>query len=179
MSQTEKQLLWYLSNRDRISASNKTKTKNKLKIRKICGICKKYFLSDRRDRRYCSTGCSKKADKLRTLTFGKTHKKEKCLYDKLYTKENKERRYITGRRGHLRRKYGISLEDYTFMFNSQNGKCAICDRSGRDLAIDHDHITGKIRGLLCFACNTSLGKFNDDVSVLQRAINYLTIGLAK
>lgn len=77
----------------------------------------------------------------------------------------------------LRKQFGITLEDYNQMFNNQNGCCAICNKHQGEfkkaLAVDHNHSTGKIRGLLCFKCNTFLGKANDDVNVLSNAIKYL------
>jgi len=73
--------------------------------------------------------------------------------------------------------YGITLDDYNKMFAEQEGKCSICGThvcsTGRALAVDHDHETGKVRGLLCANCNTALGKFNDDVELLKKAIDYL------
>lgn len=75
-----------------------------------------------------------------------------------------------------KRKYGISLEEYNKILMTQNGVCAICGEkcsSGRNLAIDHCHSTGVIRGLLCGNCNLSIGKFKDSISILQNAINYL------
>ena len=58
---------------------------------------------------------------------------------------------------------------------SQGNSCAICGAKpkGRRLAVDHDHKTGKIRGLLCMPCNTALGKFRDDPKLLRKAIKYL------
>lgn len=80
------------------------------------------------------------------------------------------------------RLYGISFEDYSQKAEEQDNCCAICGQreSDRDangkvkaLAVDHDHATGQIRGLLCQACNTGLGKFKDDPLVLAKAIAYL------
>ncbi len=76
----------------------------------------------------------------------------------------------------LKSKWGLSLEDYDNMLQKQNGVCAICFekcRSGRRLAIDHCHKTGKIRGLLCGECNNGIGKLKDDPDLLRRAIKYL------
>ncbi len=77
----------------------------------------------------------------------------------------------------LMKLYGITLDDYNKMFAEQEGKCSICGThqcaTGRALAVDHDHETGKVRGLLCSNCNTALGKFNDDVELLKKAIDYL------
>ena len=73
---------------------------------------------------------------------------------------------------HLKTKYGLSQADYDIMMEHQNNGCAICG-STEKLHIDHDHVTGKIRGLLCYSCNVSLGHFRDDTMVLKRAIEYL------
>lgn len=78
---------------------------------------------------------------------------------------------------HLRRSYGITIKDYDKMFESQGGTCAICGRpetaKGRSLAVDHSHDTGEVRGLLCHACNTSIGKFRENREWLLKAIKYL------
>lgn len=86
-------------------------------------------------------------------------------------------------RGHmLRIKYGITHEQYNQMHKSQNGVCRICkqvetrkNRRGeiRLLAIDHDHVTGRIRALLCSSCNCGIGYFRDDVKLLRAAARYL------
>lgn len=68
--------------------------------------------------------------------------------------------------------YGITPDDYECMFNEQNGLCAICKEAPPD-AIDHDHSTGKVRGLLCRHCNWGLGHFKDNQSFLESAISYL------
>lgn len=71
--------------------------------------------------------------------------------------------------------YGITLEDYNQMFAKQNGTCAICHTppEHRRLAVDHDHMTGEVRGLLCSRCNRLLGNSGDDPMILQSAIDYL------
>jgi hypothetical protein len=82
-----------------------------------------------------------------------------------------------------KKKYGISGTDFVAMKEKQNGLCAICNKpetqkkrnsqETMDLAIDHCHKTHKIRGLLCSACNQGLGRFKDDVGLLESAIEYL------
>ena len=69
--------------------------------------------------------------------------------------------------------YGLTKERYQEMIAEQRGGCAICLRSDKPLQIDHDHATGKVRGLLCTGCNTALGKFKDSGDQLKRAIAYL------
>jgi hypothetical protein len=85
------------------------------------------------------------------------------------------RRYLDRKR-HLSRRYGVSLEDYNKLVRLQHGRCAICfnypKRGGR-LGVDHNHDTGKVRGLLCHKCNPMLGNANDSILVLQKAIQYL------
>jgi hypothetical protein len=78
----------------------------------------------------------------------------------------------------LRRNYGIEPEDYYQMLEDQGGGCAICKvtmpggRKGK-FAVDHNHDTGEVRGLLCGRCNRALGMFDDKVDVLKVAIRYL------
>jgi hypothetical protein len=79
---------------------------------------------------------------------------------------------------HLKDRYGITIEEYDLLVQAQNGRCAICGTTnpgGRKVrfCVDHDHITGKIRGLLCSPCNRALGGFHDDPQLLRVAINYL------
>lgn len=81
----------------------------------------------------------------------------------------------------LRDSFGMSLDAYQEMLEAQNGKCAICNqpethmRNGRikALAVDHNHKTGAIRGLLCSDCNTAIGKLKDDPEIIRKAAQYL------
>lgn len=81
----------------------------------------------------------------------------------------------------LKRHYGITLTEYTEMYNAQDGKCAICGRPERsmlhgkirDLSVDHCHATGKIRQLLCNACNHILGESEENREILLSAIAYI------
>lgn len=77
---------------------------------------------------------------------------------------------------YLGRKYGITLEEYETLLEDQGGVCAICRRPPREdisLHVDHDHVTGARRGLLCFRCNNSLGDLEDDPDLLRTAAAYL------
>lgn len=74
------------------------------------------------------------------------------------------------------RKLGIrefTFTDYQALWNLQNGKCAICLREEK-LAVDHDHQTGRVRGLLCDYCNRRLMLSRNTVEIFRRAIAYLT-----
>lgn len=106
-------------------------------------------------------------------------------YKKKYREKNKERLNESVRKkraslvskphDYLKRNYGITHDDYLQMLKTQNGLCAICSKAEekRRLAVDHCHHTGKIRGLLCGKCNTAIGKLNDNVCLLKKAIQYL------
>ena len=89
--------------------------------------------------------------------------------------KNPEKQHAT----EIKRRYGLSIEDYNAMLVKQNMKCAICDKQhdpsikrGR-LYVDHCHKTGKIRALLCAAHNSMLGYAEDDIETLEKAIEYL------
>lgn len=83
----------------------------------------------------------------------------------------------------LRKSFGMSYEDYMFLLAQQNFVCAICDRGERvinpatgdtrHLAVDHDHATGRVRGLLCTSCNTGIGKFGESLELVRRVVDYL------
>jgi hypothetical protein len=76
---------------------------------------------------------------------------------------------------HLKATYGITIDEYDQLFESQDGTCWICDggTSKRFLAVDHDHKTGEVRGLLCATCNKTLGKFRDNPERFDKAAAYL------
>lgn len=76
---------------------------------------------------------------------------------------------------HIKSKYNINIEVYNNLVKIQNNECAICYQSqeNKRLYIDHDHISGKIRGLLCQKCNSALGLFNDCEQTITQALNYL------
>jgi hypothetical protein len=102
-------------------------------------------------------------------------KYQKC--QKGWYLKNKERLLKKARTAHLKRQYGITENEYSILFNSQNGKCAICDRLEEEvkerLEVDHDHLTGKIRGLLCGQCNRGLGSVRDNIDLLGKMIIYV------
>lgn len=94
-----------------------------------------------------------------------------------YREEKSEELKIRKRKWNLKTRFKITIEDYNIMFNKQDGCCAICNKHqtffNKRFAVDHDHKTGQIRGLLCDACNLGLGKFDDNVDNLINAIKYL------
>lgn len=76
---------------------------------------------------------------------------------------------------HLQATYGITIEDYDALLKDAGGACWICGggTSKRHFAVDHDHKTGEVRGVLCATCNKTLGKFRDNPERFDKAADYL------
>ena len=91
--------------------------------------------------------------------------------------KNLEKSKIASRKFKLK-KFGITLQDYEDLLTFQASGCTICGKTitenGRLFAIDHDHKTGKVRGLLCSTCNVALGLMKDNPELLNKAIKYLS-----
>lgn len=89
-------------------------------------------------------------------------------------------KYSNYRKYDLKHNYGMTQEAYDTLNSAQCGKCLICFKSAQErrksdtnLVVDHDHVTGKIRGLLCGRCNSAIGMFRDKIELLEKAIIYL------
>lgn len=109
-------------------------------------------------------------EKIRKANLDNT-KKRKDFY-------SSERGVESSRRAHLKRMFGITLEEYETKLAEQNGVCYICfseetTPGKKFLAVDHCHESNSIRGLLCNRCNRALGLLKDDISILENAIKYL------
>jgi hypothetical protein len=90
------------------------------------------------------------------------------------SKESRDRLHGGSRNYHLQRRYGITAADADAMFEAQDGLCAICRERPAE-HIDHDHLTGQVRGMLCSCCNQGLGSFRDRADVMAAAMAYLQI----
>lgn len=115
---------------------------------------------------------------------GARRKEQKRLYDKArYERKKAEGGQLGGdpikaRARMLRRNYGLTPEAYDAMVEAQNNQCLICLASGEEvrssrLVVDHCHVTGAVRGLLCHKCNLLLGHADDMIERLEQAIVYL------
>lgn len=160
-----------------------------------CKTCNRKFNPIHKRHWYCSKNCWNKNPKHQEYKrkyqstqrykeyarqYYVKHKKEKAAY---YKKRWQSKAYKqSARKSRLKRQYNLSLEDYHKLLKKQRNRCAICrkhetkkDRYGniKNLQVDHNHKTKKIRGLLCFSCNALLGLSYSDVKILQNAINYL------
>jgi hypothetical protein len=127
-------------------------------------------------------GESKAADLFhqdRTSKDGRYSRCKACLaknrranYDRYRIKQR-----LAERRWWLRTEYGLTIEDYDALLEKQGGACAVCQAptgaQARRLHIDHDHETGKVRGLLCGPCNSALGLLREDPHILARMTSYI------
>ncbi len=75
--------------------------------------------------------------------------------------------------GHVKRKYGLTREQYLSLDHSKCNICAMVPEEGQKLLVDHDHETGQVRGMLCFNCNAGLGMFKDRRAIVAAAFYYL------
>jgi hypothetical protein len=104
--------------------------------------------------------------------------KEKCKkYVYRWRKNNRIRTHKIDKRAHLKNRHGITSEYYDKMLSNQNGCCEICGKPHTDYKrsfhVDHNHLTGNVRGLLCVRCNAGIGLFQDNTDSLERAKLYL------
>lgn len=108
--------------------------------------------------------------------YRETHKEQISEYGRRKWRTDpdlREKRRLWQRKNVFKKVYGISLADYEVMFERQGGACAICKRTGLTLCVDHCHLTGEVRGLLCVQCNSALGFCRDDPALLRAAAEYL------
>ena len=134
-------------------------------------------------RGYCKRNPLKNA--LRHKIYNTNNKEKVEKRAKKYRLKNKDR---IAKRGHDNymsnprkarakrlKKYGLTIEDFENMLESQGGLCAICgkDNNGKTFHVDHNHDTGKVRQLLCNACNIGLRSLQDDIEIVEKALNYL------
>ncbi len=115
---------------------------------------------------------------------GKSYRCKNCDTEarQKWADQNPERSYNSARGRQLKHKYGISLLEYEQMLAEQGGKCYLCgatenstggERKDWNFAVDHNHTTGKVRGLLCNNCNRGLGLFRDNPELLRKAAEYV------
>ena len=143
-----------------------------------CHFCKNGYVKTWKTQKFCRVYCRKKSSSLET-GWHKQNRDRLALYAR-----NRHRRLmqIPSYKARLaayrlKKEYGLSLDEYKKLAEAQKGKCAIClcPPSGRwkVLVVDHDHITGQIRGLLCESCNQMLGLAKDQIDYFCYAILYL------
>ena len=154
----------------------------------ICRKCKidKQISAFEKTRKTCKT-CRNEQKRDTNKLWRKKNPESGSRYGKMYYQTNKgeiRKRNMEWQKKNpdkvldntLKSAHGITLQDYRKMLERQAGKCAICnneERNGKRLSVDHNHLTGKVRGLLCDGCNKSLGLMKDNVGAIKNAVAYL------
>lgn len=115
----------------------------------------------------------------KTIDKFHTTRKKRFLCRKCHNKRYVELRKLDPKRYRSYiRKYarGVTREQYDSMVLAQNGVCVICSgvSNNKELAVDHCHVTNKVRGLLCDSCNRGIGLLKEDILILHRAIEYIS-----
>lgn len=138
---------------------------NRSKICSSCGVEKPhsefYKQKDKKDglRSNCKTCISEKS-------------KQRWSSDSNFRKRGNMR----SRKHALMKNYGLTMDDFFNLVEEQGGKCAICqiDLPHTKPVVDHCHVTGKVRGILCHKCNSGIGMLNDDARTIERALKYIS-----
>jgi hypothetical protein len=146
---------------------------------KRCHKCKEFkdeteFYKDRTTKDGLKNKCKECSGNGYKIYREKFPEKVKEDYKK-WALNNKEKRKEYNKR-HSLKQYGITIEDYNNMLKEQDFKCAICKEEIKNVTqfdVDHCHLTGIVRGILCSNCNNGLGRFKDNIEVLKNAIKYL------
>ena len=118
-------------------------------------------------------GYCKQCVRLNSRIHYSNNKEAKAIQARKWAKANPDSRRST----RLKFNYGIDLDKYNQLFQNQKGRCKICERHrdilSSNLNVDHNHNTGKIRGLLCNQCNQAIGLLKEDVSIILKAAEYV------
>lgn len=127
---------------------------------------------------------SRRATETRNAVYRPWCKECQAAAARQWFRDHPERQFAARRASSLRTFYRMTVEEYDTLLAAQGYVCAICGqdepaahgRTGKKflLSVDHDHTTGRVRGLLCQKCNRAIGMLGDNPALLQRAIDYLT-----
>ena len=153
---------------------------------KVCPACGELFTTRTRVHKYCSVRCGKRFQTRARLGLAFVPLDRACWWcHKTFRATDGRRDYCSPKCVRIGKslwsmgaRYGITRDEYRDRWLAQDGRCAVCrqpERSSRQslLCVDHDHQTGKVRGLLCSHCNRAIGRLGDDPDVIQRAVQYV------
>lgn len=151
---------------------------------KVCSKCgeEKHttcFYKNAQSKDGLTTVC-KDCRNIQNKEYAERNKESISEYKSEWKRKNPYRKDDKARDSYLKRKYGISLEQYYELLEKQNGCCAVCERHEdvfkTRLAVDHSHKTGRVRGLLCTACNYRLVAKHEDGNLLRKIADYIEGG---
>lgn len=145
---------------------------------KKCTSCKEekllqYFYFKKLIKRYESK--CKKCHNTISNQYYKIHKNSIRIYQKKYRKQNFEKIKVEKRKWHLKKYYKLTIEEYEFMKQQQDNKCLCCGEVKEKLVVDHNHVTEKVRSLICNKCNVLVGYLEKDNKAIKKAQNYINI----
>lgn len=129
-----------------------------------CQKCGDPFESARLEAQYCPPCRQEVASQQRREWLDRDGNRERR------NQNSKDNRYS---RAHSLKQYGLTLDEWDRMVEAVDGKCEICGHADEALCVDHDHETGRIRGVLCRSCNRAIGQLGDSAEHLRRALEYL------
>lgn len=153
-----------------------------MKTIRTCTACgeQKYLTKFHKDKRSSDGRVAQCVDcvALRVAKYRNENKKQVLAKARECYARNKHKYRKNRRRWHLENSYGITPEEFEEMVVACGNKCELCGARGQDqhygvLVVDHNPLTGVVRGLLCRKCNTGLGHFNANIELLAKAIVYL------
>ena len=148
---------------------------------KVCHKCKKRKSSKEfwKDKRCTGKRISQCRDciRIKRRVYYRKSRARQVEYGKNYRITHAKQLANYKRRYMLKTKFGITVTQYNDLLKAQQGKCAICKRrpnqNTKRLAVDHNHKTSQVRGLLCYTCNRFIGWCRDDVRTFKRIVKYL------
>lgn len=109
--------------------------------------------------------------------YYRNHQEKINKYNREWQKKNRSKLHASCRRHRLKKNFGLTIDQYSQLLEKQNRKCAVCkvfNNSQRHFPVDHDHVTGKVRGLLCPNCNMAIGMFKENKEIIKAALDYLS-----
>lgn len=138
-----------------------------------CIKCGKIIIKTCHNKKYCDK-CKK------TIKYYIPENREKYRNieaEKKYYKKNKKKIIRRSKKCQLMKNYSMTINDLNKLLIKQKYLCKICKKNieNEKQCVDHDHLTGIVRGILCHNCNIGLGNFKDDIYILKNAINYLKV----
>ena len=161
------------------SEFNKNRS-SKDKLQAQCNACRKTYRQNNTDKIKIDNKKWRETNidytKAKAKTYYNQNKQMAIARANDWKNNNPERRKEIARNSHIKRKYGITIEQESQLKQLQNNKCAICKNElqpGFKSHIDHCHTTGKIRAILCNTCNAMLGMAKESPEILKFALNYL------
>ncbi len=135
-----------------------------------CGVCGELFQQKTVNNLFCTNPeCKKQRTKQRWAKWREKDGSDERVLE--YQRRFRKKTHY-GKKWEIKKKYGLEWDEYLELLERFNHSCALCGAT-EDLCIDHDHLTGKIRGILCRPHNMAIGALGDDYDSVQRAAEYL------